>query len=83
LSVTHDAHGNPLSSQVTVPFNFRRAAYFQPQACDPPTEPMIWEDDTPRKLLSEDGYVMVATMPRLMDDRGTVSSLPPRYHQEG
>jgi hypothetical protein len=40
---------------------------------------MIWEDDTPRKLLSEDGYVMVATMPRLMDNRGTVSSLPPPY----
>jgi len=34
---------------------------------------MIWDDDTPRKLLSEDGFVMVVSMPRLTGERGTVS----------
>jgi hypothetical protein len=78
-----------------VPFNFRRASRNRPQVPRPPLEPMIWDDDTPRKLLSEDNYTLVATMPRLMDDRGTVCSplltiLPRRlmtrslgaYHEE-
>jgi hypothetical protein len=62
---------NLLSSQVTVPFNFRRAASFRPQNL--PSEVMIWEDNTPRKLLSEDGYIMVATMPKLMGYHNNVN----------
>jgi hypothetical protein len=40
---------------------------------------MIWDDNTPRKLLSEDGYVMVATMPSLTDDHGTVCPITHHY----
>jgi hypothetical protein len=82
LFVAHNFYSNFLSSKVTLPFNFLRAAHFKPQTVDPPSETMVWEDDTPRKLLSEDGYIMVATTPKLMDDLGTVnifsSSLLPR-----
>jgi hypothetical protein len=60
-------------SLVTVPFNFRRAAKGQKQL-GPPLEPMIWDDETPRKLLSEDEYIMVAYVPSLTNDLGTVSS---------
>jgi hypothetical protein len=38
---------------------------------------MCWDDDTPRRLWSEDGYVLVATFPKLTDESGTVSLLPP------
>src|SRR6266704_5674127 len=62
-----------------LPFNFRRASRNQPQLPGPSLEPMIWDDDTPRRLWSEDGYIMVASMPRLTDNRGTVCSLPPHY----
>lgn len=40
---------------------------------------MTWKDDMPRKLLSEDGYVLVATMPKLTDERGTVCLLCPIF----
>lgn len=68
---------NLFPSKVTIPFNFHRAAKRQPQEQKTPFDLMCWDDDTPRKLLSEDGYIMVATMPRLTDDRGTVRPLPP------
>jgi hypothetical protein len=65
-------------SEVTIPFNFRRAAKRLRQK-QKVFDPMCWDDDTPRRLFSEDGYVMVATMPKLTDDRGTVRPFPPHY----
>ncbi len=38
-----------------------------------PFAPMVWDDDTPRQLFSEDGYSMVVSMPKLMGRQGTVS----------
>jgi hypothetical protein len=76
-SVNHDA--NVLSSLVTIPFNFKRAALFQPQTWVPPSETMVWDDDTPRRLLSQDGYMMVVTMPKLIGESGTVSCFFSQY----
>jgi hypothetical protein len=54
---------------------------------------MHWNDDVPRRLWSEDGYIMVATMPKLTDKLSTVRllssplklllmpKLAGRYHQ--
>jgi hypothetical protein len=60
---------------VVVPFNFRRASQFLPQHRDIPLDVMTWDDDVPRKLFSEDGFIMVASIPRLTNERGTVCSL--------
>ena len=54
------------SSQVTLLFNFRRASRYQAQVRGPPFEPMVWDDNMPRKLLSEDGFTLVTSMPSLM-----------------
>ena len=43
---------------------------------------MCWDDDIPRRLYSEDGYVLVATIPKLTDKSGTVSPLPPCLSQK-
>ena len=75
----YDANVN-LSSKVIIPFNFGRAAKRQLQERKAPFPLMCWDDDIPRKLWSEDGHIMVATMPKLTDSRGTVrplSSPPP------
>jgi hypothetical protein len=61
------------SSQVEIPFNFRRASKRQKQLGGQPFAEMLWDDDTPRQLVSEDGYSMVVSMPKLMGERGTVS----------
>jgi hypothetical protein len=65
-------------TQVKVPFNFERAANHKAQLSPNSLAAMTWDDDIPRKLVSEDGYVMVATMPKLTGRRGTVSSLVSR-----
>jgi hypothetical protein len=61
--------------QVTIPFNFLRASKNLPQKPHHSFEPMIWDDDIPRKLMSEDGYPLVFSMPKLIGDVGTVSPL--------
>ena len=33
---------------------------------------MDWQDDMPQKLISEDGYVMVASFPKLTNEAGMV-----------
>jgi len=72
---------NRSPSKVTLPFSFRRAAKGQRQKSKAPLESMCWDDDTPRRLWSEDGYVMVAAMPKLTDDRGTVRLPSSPHHQ--
>ena len=64
------------SSKVTIPFNFCCAAKRLPQEWKTPFDLMCWDDDTPHRLWSEDGYVLVAMMPKLTDDHGTVHPLP-------
>ena len=59
-----------------IPFNFRLAAQKRRQKHKVPFDPMCWNDDVPRRLWSEDGYLMVATFPKLTDNLGTVSHLP-------
>jgi hypothetical protein len=58
--------------QVVLPFKFVRACRKQRQEGQA-LQPIVWDDDTPRKVFSEDGYIMVATMPNLMGAGGTVS----------
>jgi hypothetical protein len=36
---------------------------------------MVWDDDTPRKLISEDGFNLVASFPGFTSQRGTVCFL--------
>ena len=62
-----------LRFQVTLLLNFRQASKYQAQLRGPPLKAMVWNDDTPRKLFSEDGFLMVISMPRLMGTDGTVS----------
>ena len=64
-------------SSVQIPFNFRLAAQRKRQKYKAPLPLMCWDDDTPRRLWSEDGYVMVATMPKLTGSAGTICHLPP------
>jgi hypothetical protein len=42
---------------------------------------MTWDDETPRKLLSEDGYIMVASLPCFTKERGTVCKLSDMYDE--
>ncbi len=60
---------------MTVPFNFLRASKNQCQTASCSLQPMVWDDDVPRKLRSEDGYIMVAMLPRLTGYSGTVRHL--------
>ena len=56
-----------------IPFNFKNEARGRAQKKGVTWEAMDWQDDTPRKLISEDGYVMVASFPKITDKAGTVS----------
>lgn len=63
---------------VRIPFNFIRAAKKQQQEETQATfyEPMVWEDEVARKLVSEDGYTLVAYLPGLVQPAGIVSLQP-------
>jgi hypothetical protein len=56
--------------QVILPYEFVRACRKQKQKGQA-LEPIVWDDSTPRKVFSEDGYVLFATMPNLMGPGGT------------
>ena len=59
---------------VTFPIDFRRAANKKKQLEGTPDFPeTTWEDNTPRKGLSSDGYGLVAYVPRVLGLQGTVS----------
>ena len=55
-----------------IPFNFSLATQKKAQKHEVPFDLMYWKDDIPRHLWSEDGYIMVATMPKLTDKLSTV-----------
>lgn len=59
-----------------LPFNFRRAAEGKDQLASAPSiEPMVWNDNVPRKAISEDGVNLVVYIPRLVKSAGVVCIL--------
>jgi hypothetical protein len=58
---------------VVIPFNFTRAAQGKKQRAGINLPELEWNDDVPRKLFSEDGYVLVSSWPKFTDEAGTVS----------
>ena len=59
---------------VIFPIDFRRAAERKEQLGNlPHFHETTWEDNTPRKAISADGFGLVASIPRIMGLKGKVS----------
>ncbi|KIL55190.1 hypothetical protein M378DRAFT_181943 [Amanita muscaria Koide BX008] len=67
MTLNEEGKGNHVCKLYDAPFNFRTP----------------WDDDTLHKLWSEDGFIMVATMPRLTDVGGTASQQATNAMQPG
>lgn len=59
---------------VRIPVDFIRLAKGRPPLKSAPSfSSIVWNDDIPRKAISEDGVTMVVSFPKLVKQRGVVS----------